>query len=488
MAGESVINGVTKIEIEGGFSYLFPIANIITNTVNDSITYKYFTVGNTPAFTISFSDITNNYGATDAETYVDVLATIGAYNNQISTTPSGGDISFLANRIVVTQASQLLGTLDSTKQYFIDGVIDMGSQSIEVPIAGLSISGYGFELSQLISTSNTYSMFTSPLGGSGNLLLSNLAVTTSGTSSQVFNLIDSDGTHAIEHNTVNFNACTSLGEITDYRQGLELNTGRFGGTPELTLSGTMNGYRATTSITRGLSNITSLFKTGTELNMSGRFITDMNCELPAIGAFIDFAPSNIVNDESLIIKGAFITREGVIDASDTTIHPNIDQTSVKSKWSDNTGVPNTTKYIKVNLTTEVVTTIAVVSTYYPLLGTWTIEKASHFDMPANGEIRLLSGNGTYQVVGDIPIDSNPNNELSIRVTKSIDGGATYPTEVNNIKRVVNNLSGGRDVAFFTINFLTDLKKNDRLRLEIENQTGANNVIAELDSFFTIIEV
>ena len=217
MAGESVINGVTKIEIDGGFSYLFPIANIITNTANDTITYKYFTVGNAPNFTLLFSDITNTYGATDAESYADALATIGAYNNQISTTPSGGDISFLANRIVVTEASQLAGVLDSTKQYFIDGVIDMGSQSIEVPASGLSLFGYGFDLSQLISTANTYSMYTSPVGGSGNLLLTDLAVTTSGISSQVFNITDSNGTHAIEHNRVNFNACTSLGEITDYR-------------------------------------------------------------------------------------------------------------------------------------------------------------------------------------------------------------------------------------------------------------------------------
>lgn len=44
------------------------------------------------------------------------------------------------NTVVVKSASDLTN-IDSTKNYMLDGVIDMGSQSIEVPTGGISISG-----------------------------------------------------------------------------------------------------------------------------------------------------------------------------------------------------------------------------------------------------------------------------------------------------------------------------------------------------------
>ncbi|HEY9886018.1 MAG TPA: hypothetical protein V6C96_02035, partial [Vampirovibrionales bacterium] len=169
------------------------------------------------------------------------------------------------------------------------------------------------------------------------------------------------------------------------------------------------------------------------------------------------------------------------------ITPNITQSSVKSYWKNNVGIPNTVKYLKASLTTEVLTTIAVTNTYYPLLGTFTVDLSSHFDMPTNGQFRLLSGNGTYEFNGDIPVSGTASDEVDIRVTKSTDGGATFPTEISHIKRVINNLSGGRNVAFFPVSFIASLKKDERVRLEIENKTAANNVTAELDSFFIIKE-
>ena len=139
------------------------------------------------------------------------------------------------NRIIVTQASDLSGMLDSTKQYFIDGVIDMGSQSIEVPQGGLTLSGYSFDLSKLTSSEAAYTMFTSPVGGSGNLLGMDYAIEATGVGSQVYDLVSDTGFNAFEFTRINYNNCSSLGSIDNYRQGLEIGTGRFGGKPELTL-------------------------------------------------------------------------------------------------------------------------------------------------------------------------------------------------------------------------------------------------------------
>lgn len=385
-------------------------------------------------------------------------------------------------------AYTLGGDINSSKVYFIDGVVDLTGVDIEVPAGGLSLAGYTFDTSKLVCSDSNYTMFKSPVGGSGNLLAVDLSVEVTGTNSKVFDLVSVTGGEALELNRVNFNNCTSLGELTNYKQYLEDGTGRFGGTPELTFSGTNNGARITTSIVRGIEDITSLFKAGTGLTFSGRFITDINCDLNTNGALFDFSEVNFINDESLIIKGAFVTRNGVIDASDSTIHPNIDHTNVKSLWSDNTGVPNTTKYIKSVCTAEIETIISVIDTYYPLLGTATIERQSHFDMPSNGEFRLLSGNGTYQISGDLVVKGSQGDEINIRITKSTDNGVTFPTVINHIKRIVNNLAGGRDVAFFPLNFISDLKKNDRIRIEVENKSGTGNVTKELDSYFIVTKI
>ena len=55
-------------------------------------------------------------------------------------------------RVLVKTASDLAGTLDSTVEYFIDGIIDMGSQAIELPAGGLNFTGYNFNVSKLISS------------------------------------------------------------------------------------------------------------------------------------------------------------------------------------------------------------------------------------------------------------------------------------------------------------------------------------------------
>lgn len=390
--------------------------------------------------------------------------------------------------IVVKSASDF-DNPDSSKVYLIDGVIDMGSTSIEIPAGGLNIIGYTFDVSQLISSEDNYTMFTSPVSGSGNILITDCGIEVSGTNSSVFAISDATGNNACEFNRVNFNNCTSLGYFEDYRQGLEFGTGRFGGTPELELRGTWSGgYRVSTSIARSLSNFTSLFKAGSGFTIGSRFTLEINCDLPATGSLINFSDSNIINKESLEIKGCRLTRQGVIDSDSLTISPNITDINVKSLWSDNVGVTNTIKYIKSSITTEVETNVAATDTYYPLLGTFTVNSESHMDMPTNGEFRLLSGNGSYSISGDLSITSTANNVLDIRVTKSSDDGSTWPDELFHIRRQVNNFAGSRDVAFFPISFISSLSEGDRVRLEVENKTGSNNTTAELDSYFIVAAV
>lgn len=396
-----------------------------------------------------------------------------------------------SGEVVINNPQQLAEPIDPSKMYVIDGVIDLTGTgvSIEIPAGGMNIRGLGIGVSGLVSTEDNYTMFTSAAGGSGTIFGAQYYVTTSGTNSQVYDLTDATGFNAFEFNAVNYIDCTSLGEINGYRQGLEVGTGRLGGTPELTLSGSWGGgYRISTSIAFNMSNFTSLFKAGAGFVYGGRFITDMNCNMPATGALIDFAPSNITNDESLIIDGAYVQRLGVLDASDTTLYPNIDHTSVKSNWGNNTGLPNTQKYIKLVCTAETATTIAASSTYYPLAGTMTVQSAVQFDSPTNGQIRLLTGNGLYDISGTVQIKGTAGDLIDIRVTKSTDNGSTFPTVINHIQLEIANLAGPNDFATYSINFSNSLKKNDRIRIEVENNTAPRNVTMSTESFLIVTEV
>lgn len=385
-----------------------------------------------------------------------------------------------------TNASAILAnTLSSEVTYFIDGIVDLTGMSrhLEVPSSGLSISGFNYNVSQLICSDNDYALFSSE--DSGDLLITKVALKVNGSNSKVFDLTSSTGDETIELNDSNFNSCTSIGEIIGFRQYFESGTGRFGGTPELTFSGSMDGAFIRTSIVRNISNITSLFKTGDSLLFSGRFISDINCRLPATGALCDFSASNFTNNESLIFTSSYMSRQGVINSEDSTIYPNIDHTNIKSLWKDNVGLPNTTKYIKGVITSETETTISASDTYYPLEGTYTIDIASHFDQPSSGEFRLLSGNGTYLITGDIQISGGNGDVLELKVSKSIDNGSTFPITINEITRVVNNFAGTDDIAFFTLSFLATLKRDDRVRVEIKNVSDSSNATALSDSYLVI---
>lgn len=398
----------------------------------------------------------------------------------------------LTGRVVVTQASDLAGTLLSTIEYFIDGIVDMGSQSITVPAGGLNLTGYNLEVSQLVSTASGYTMFVSPVGGSGILLGKDYAIDVSGTSSQVYDLTGDTGNEAFEFARINYNNCTSLGTITGYRQGLETGTGRFGGKPELTLAGTwLGGYFIDTSIVRSLTNGSyTLFKAGASFLMSSRFRSNQNIDLPASTSFLDFATANFVNSSTLQLEGCIITRAGVSDASDSNLTPNITAADLKSKWRDNNGLPNTFEGGELSITSETTTTITTSLTsdstaFVDLAGTYTASDLQHFDESANGRLRHLGDSPReYRVQGQLVLDSTANDEIDAKIVIFRDATTTFE-DGKTIRRVINNLIGGRDVAYYVLDDNITLDKNDYVKLQVGNVNATSNVTAELDSFFTV---
>jgi hypothetical protein len=397
---------------------------------------------------------------------------------------SGG----LVNRVTVSQASDLSGTLDSDKEYFIDGVIDMGSQSVEIPQGGLSLAGYNFDVSKLISSEENYTMFTSPVGGSGNVLGKDYAIEVTGSNSKAYDIKSATGVEAFEFARINYNDCSSLGVIDNYRQGLEVGTGRFGGKPELTLAGAwLGGYFIDTSIVRSMVDGSySLFAAGAGFTMASRFRSNMNLDLPANASFFDFSPANFVNPSTLQIQGAIVTRDGVFNSTDANITPNITETDLVSNWGENNGMPNTFEGGSIGVSSEATTTINTQGVFVDIVaGSWTSADLQHFDNPSNGELRHLGNTPRdYKVIADFTLESGSNDDLSLRVLKWDDSASSFVTVLDQ-SRQVNNLSGGRDVAFFSININTTLDKNDYIKLQVANQSDDSDVLAETDSYYIV---
>jgi hypothetical protein len=405
----------------------------------------------------------------------------------------------LTGRVIVNQSnfnSTICGTIDSTKEYFIDGIVDIGASQITIPQTGVSIKGYSFDLSGLVSSENNYTMFISEtIGdttGSGNVLMTDILLTTSGTSSKVYDINDITGFNAIELNRVNYINCTSLGIIDRYRQGLELGTGRFGGSPTLELKGNwVGGFRITTSIVRSLSSgmTTPLFKEGTSFTMNSRFLTDINCDLPTSAAFTDFQVSNFPNESTIQFKGAIITRNGVVDSTDTNIIPNISVGAKESEFKDNVGIPNTYAGGILEVTTELETTINTIDVWEDLTApTWTGDILQHFETTAtSGELKHVGINPIeFNLLSDVTVEGGANDVLELRFNVYDDSAATW-IPFNGQVRVVNNLVGGSDLAFFGINKAITLNQNDLIKMQVRNTTDTTNITVKLNSFFRITE-
>ena len=403
----------------------------------------------------------------------------------------------LVNRILVTQEnadSTLGGVIDSTKEYFLDGVIDMGSNQITIPIGGINIKGYDFNISGLTSSEDNYTMFVSEsiAIGSGDVLGQDYFIEVSGANSKVYEIYDSTGFNAFEFQRINYINCTSLGDIYDYRQGLESGTGRFGGSPSLTLHGVwLGGYRITTSIVRNLAGTMTepLFKAGFLFQMNSRFLTDINVDLPTLAPLLDFQQLNFPNASTLQLQGCEITRDGAYDADDVNLTPNISSGDLACAWKGNNGLSNTYVGGTVLIVLEAETTINTAGVYEDFAGTWLGNDLQHFELVANGGMKHLGNTPRdFELSLSMNIDGGSNDELSIKFFKYDDSASTeIPLDYTLQRRPVNNFQRGRDVAFF-VNFLgVTLDKDDILYCRVSNDTDTTNVTLEGLSFFRLQE-
>lgn len=385
--------------------------------------------------------------------------------------------------VVVKEASQLTGTLDSTKAYLIDGSIDMGSSQITVPTGGLTIIGVDFNISALTSSENSYTMFISPGGSySGDLVLRNIQLTVSGTTSQLFDLDNNENGNALECTDVNFFNCTSIGELTDYRQGLWSRTGIIQCDDGLTMSGNWSGGFAILDsiiVSAGVTFNGTLLKEGTSLAISGSIRSNLNAlQLGASGAISDFQPSNMVN-------GGLFQMTGVRCNSAATPFPNFPASSVKARFSKCVGFRNTYIGSQWTISTEAATVIATASTPVKVAGTTTYADENWFSNTTNNAM-VYDGADEIGIVvhGEISFTGTNGDQISV-IVRQWDNSAAGYIDLSQTGAFTLN-AGGRAENIGILAF-GDFNEDDRLEIWVENQTAGRNVTAKLDGLVSISE-
>jgi len=403
---------------------------------------------------------------------------------------TGADITTdtLINRIIVNEFSDFY-PIQSGKLYFIDGIIYAGEyDSIVIPSGGIYIGGYGFDLSGIVDTFDNKTLFSS--SASGNILFDDFSIETSGANSKVYDIIGDNGTETIELTKVKYNNCTSLGVIDGFGHGLEVNTGRYGGSPSLTLKGAWSGgFKITTSIARNMSNTTTepLFKAGTGFVMQSRFFTDINAYLGLLQPLLDFQSSNFPNPSTLQLKGCLITRNGVSITVDGNTTPNISHSDIASDWSENQGMRNTFVGGAVKVTSEEQTNINAGSTWYDLEGIFEVSSLQHFTGNTDGELTHIGNSPReFNLTASLIVEGVANNQLSVRFQKWDSGTSQFfNLDYTEQRRQVNSLVGTRDVAIFYININVVLDKNDFVKMQVKNNNGNGNVTLESSSFYIL---
>ena len=378
--------------------------------------------------------------------------------------------------IKVTKASDLLN-IDSTKSYLIDGSIDMGSQSIEIPEGGLSIAGLNGtrDISVLYSSEDSYTMFTSPSGGySGNVIMASMTLDLTGTGSQVFDLDNDGNSGALDIVEVNFgqspSTTLSMGHLKDYRQLLMDNTGFIFIDDGLTFDGTWTGIRITTAIAIVFPASTTMLIEGASFTV-GNIISDMNfLSVQPSSIFCDFSPSNIIDDGGM--------RLNEVRTVATDALPNIEGSSVKARFRDCVGFRNTYIGGEWTLTSEATTTISTVNTPVKMAGTTSYADLDHSTGSSNNAITYIGSQEVeWRISGVLSFSGGNNDEIAVHIRQWHDSASVY-IDISESSPIVLNASG-RAEGHAVLGFTT-MNKNDRIEIWLENQTDSSNITSKLN--------
>ena len=364
--------------------------------------------------------------------------------------------------------------LDSGTAYLIDGVIDMGSTQITVPQGGLTLVGLDLSISGLSTSESSHTLFIDDGVFSGDLFLRNMFVEVSGSGSKVFDLDNDENLGAVECSSFNFVRCTSLGILSNYRQGLWDEFATIACVDGLIMEGNWSGGFAILTaiiVSAGTAFTGTLLKKGTALVIAGSIRSDMNAlQLDAAGSVCDFEPANITNDSEFLMNGVRVNPA-------SAAFPNMPASSVKANFTNCVGTPNTHIGGQWSITSTALTTISTINTPVKLAGTTTYVDLQHFTGAANNALTYIGADTAAVVIsGVLPLTGTNNDVINVKI-RHWDNSASAYVEISQSGGVTMN-AGGRAEGV-SLEGILNMDTDDRIEIWVENQSGSRNVTADL---------
>ena len=137
------------------------------------------------------------------------------------------------------------------------------------------------------------------------------------------------------------------------------------------------------------------------------------------------------------------------------------------------------------ITTEVPTTIATPNVFVDLLGTYSVHNLTHFDNPANGQLRHLGDSPReFRIFISSILECTANDEVELKIVVW-DNSESVFVDFKSVRRVINNLQGGRNVAFVNVIDGIILDQNDYVKIQVANINAINPITVEVDSEFVV---
>lgn len=327
------------------------------------------------------------------------------------------------NAIVVKKAEDLLN-IDSTKNYIIDGSIDMGSQSIVIPSGGISISGLNGarDVAILYSSEDNFDLFVTADGSySGDVVMESCTVQLTGSNSRMFNIDNNENGNACELVEVN---------ITDGICGL------------------IDSYRLSGSVR-------------SDLNMTSS-TNNANCTL------CNFSPSNIVNDDGFVFDNVRVNLN-VLDPV-----PNMPASSTKARFRNCVGMPNTYVGGIYSVSVSSSTVISLVNTPVKMAGTTVYKDMNWFSNTTSNSFVYDSDLPIdVQVLCNLSFSGGNNDQITVRIYHYDSSSSTY-NDIGFSQATLNGGGGDRAENVLVLG-TTILGKNDRIEIWIENNTDTSNI-------------
>ena len=367
----------------------------------------------------------------------------------------------------------------------VGGVITLPSAVYYIDSADFDFTGYTLThtepialggYNQFISTIKTDSIGVNLIESRANIYLFNLRIQAEGAGTKAINFIGT-GVEAIDLNTVEFVGNTAWGDLVDIRQAFMSSSFAIGSERGFLLKGTWTG--GFTLFDTRFINVNSYVLKGDVGFTCSSIRSNVNADVDTGSVIFDFDYDMFVDDEAYQLEGCKVKGNGLFVSQFTDAGRDTDDAwkSRKSFFNGNKGsLSKNTRIGGYWSCTAESTTALTLNNIAKLAGTTTYDFMQHIASSGdNALVQNTTNEGSYIIDGNIIIDGDTNDDITLTIRKYDDSAATYVL-VAEFTRRISGVQGPLDVAIFRPYVpLVMLDEKDRIEIWVTNISDSSDV-------------